>query len=264
MIQEISSLQNPKIKNIKKLEKSSARNDQQLFVVEGMKELCLAASAGYSFFQLYICSDILTQTEEYNLAMLPSEVETFEISREVYEYVAYRGSTEGVFGLLNLQEKTLDKLVLPENPLVLVIEGVEKPGNLGAMLRTADATKVDAVIVCDQRTDFFNPNVVRSSIGTVFTNQIANCSTTEAIDFLQNNNINYYAASLAAKKFYYEKDFIKPTAIVVGTEATGLTPEWTVTSENAIKIPMLGKIDSLNVSVSAAVLLYEAVRQRTF
>lgn len=262
MIQRISSIQNPKIKNIKKLEKYSERAAQGIFAVEGMRELCLATAAGYDFFQLYICSEILTQSETYNLMLLPEDVETFELSREAYEAIAYRGSTEGIIGLLYPKENELSQLSLPENPLILVIEGVEKPGNLGAMLRTADAVNADAVIVCDPKTDFYNPNVIRSSIGTVFTNRIAAGSSEETINFLQQNNIPYYAASLEATDFYYQKNFAKSTAIVVGTEATGLTPLWTAADANTIKIPMLGKIDSLNVSVSAAILLYEAIRQR--
>ena len=146
--------------------------------------------------------------------------------------------------------------------LILVIEAVEKPGNLGAMLRTCDAAGVDAVIICDAKTDLYNPNVIRSSIGTVFTNQVAVCETSEAIEFLKNNNITTYAAELGAEKFYYEQNFKSATAIVVGTEATGLSQEWMSAANERIKIPMLGEIDSLNVSVSAAILLFEAVRQR--
>jgi TrmH family RNA methyltransferase len=143
-----------------------------------------------------------------------------------------------------------------------VIEGVEKPGNLGAMLRTADATGVEAVIVCDTRTDLYNPNIVRSSIGTLFTNQIAIATSAEVIAYLQAKSITSYAAELSATTAHFEPSYIAATAIVVGTEATGLSAEWMQAADKHIKIPMLGTIDSLNVSVSAAVLLYEAVRQR--
>ena len=139
---------------------------------------------------------------------------------------------------------------------------MEKPGNLGAMLRTCDAAGIDAVIICDAKTDVYNPNVIRSSIGTVFTNQIAVCETDEAIDFLKKNKIKTYAAELSAEKFHNEQNFRTGAAIVVGTEATGLSSEWMNAADEKIKIPMLGKIDSLNVSVSAGILLFEAVRQR--
>ena len=143
-----------------------------------------------------------------------------------------------------------------------MIEGVEKPGNLGAMLRTCDAVAVDAVIVCDTKTDIYNPNVVRSSIGTIFTNQIAVASAEEVIAYLKGKGIKTYAADLTATQSYFQKELSKPSAIIVGDEATGLSPDWVAAADERIKIPMLGRIDSLNVSVSAAVLLYEALRQR--
>ncbi len=157
---------------------------------------------------------------------------------------------------------SLENLSLKNTPLILVIEAVEKPGNLGAMLRTCDAAGVDAVIICDAKTDVYNPNVIRSGIGTTFTNQIAVCETSEAIQFLKKSRVTVYAAELDAKKFHYQENFKTATAIVVGTEATGLSEEWIAAADEKIKIPMLGEIDSLNVSVSAGILLFEAVRQR--
>ena len=151
---------------------------------------------------------------------------------------------------------------LSADPLILVIEGVEKPGNLGAMLRTCDAVHVDAVIVCDTKTDIYNPNAIRSSIGTVFTNQIAVATTSDVIEYLREKGLTTYAADLTASESYYQKDFVRPSAIIVGDEATGLSAEWVEAADDRIKIPMLGRIDSLNVSVSAAVLLYEAIRQK--
>jgi RNA methyltransferase, TrmH family len=156
----------------------------------------------------------------------------------------------------------LQNLTLGKQPLVLVIEGVEKPGNLGAMLRTCDAAGVSAVIICDARCDVFNPNVIRSSVGTVFANQIAVCSSAEAIAFLKQAGIKTFAAELSATEPYFEKDFTGSSAIVVGTESSGLSNEWLKAADEHVIIPMLGQIDSMNVSVSAGVLLYEAVRQR--
>ncbi len=259
----ITSPQNPRIKALKKLDKAAERREQGVFPVEGMRELCLADGAGYQITQLYICDELLKETGEYNLAKCKlSGTEIFQITAEVYEAVAYRGTTEGVIALARPRAHTLADLQLNENPLILVIEGVEKPGNLGAMLRTCDAAGVDAVIVCDTKTDVYNPNAIRSSVGTVFTNQIAIAAAAEVIAYLSGRNITSYAAELTATQPHYRTDFTTATAIVVGDEATGLSPLWMKAASQHIKIPMLGRIDSLNVSVSAAVLLYEALRQR--
>ncbi len=151
-----------------------------------------------------------------------------------------------------------------ENPLILIAEAPEKPGNIGAILRTADAAKVDAVFIANPKTDLYNPNIIRSSVGCVFTNQIATGSTSEIIDFLKKNNISIYAAALQASKPYHQIDFTQSAAIVVGTEATGLSQEWRENSTQNIIIPMSGEIDSMNVSVAAGILIFEAKRQRGF
>lgn len=259
---KITSPQNPQIKNLKRLEKAGERKEQNRFVIEGLRETVLAFRAGYGIETLFVCEEVVTQSKEYPLSELSAISNQISISESVYQSLAYRETTEGVIAIAKPQQHSLENLQLKNNPLVLVIEAVEKPGNLGAMLRTADAAGVDAVIICDGKTDLYNPNVIRSSIGTVFTNQIAVCNTTEAISYLKQNNIASYAAELSATKFHYQQNFKTATAIVVGTEATGLSAEWMNAANENIKIPMLGKIDSLNVSVSAAVLLFEAVRQR--
>ncbi len=259
----ITSPQNPRIKALKKLDKAAERREQGVFAIEGMRELCLADAAGYEITQLYVCEELLKETDEYNLAKCSlTGTEIFQITAEVYESVAYRGTTEGVIALARPQAHSLSDLQLHDRPLILVIEGVEKPGNLGAMLRTCDAAGVDAVIVCDTKTDVYNPNAVRSSVGTVFTNQIAIAPAPDVIAWLVARQITSYAAELTATKPHYHMDFRTSTAIVVGDEATGLSPLWMHAASQHIKIPMLGRIDSLNVSVSAAVLLYEALRQR--
>jgi TrmH family RNA methyltransferase len=260
----ISSPQNPKIKSLKKLDKASERREQGVFVIEGLRELCLADKAGYEITQVFICEELLASDESYSIDQCKLEgTEIYTITKNVYETISYRGTTEGVIATAKPKEHSLGRLKLSAPPLVLVIEGVEKPGNLGAMLRTCDASGVDAVIVCDTKTDIYNPNTVRSSIGTVFTNQIAISSTADVIAFLKDKNICCYAADLTAAEGYYHKDFTRATAIIVGDEATGLSAEWIAAANEHIKLPMLGKIDSLNVSVSAAVLLYEALRQRS-
>ena len=260
----ISSPQNPRIKSLKKLDKAASRLEQGLFVIEGLRELCLADRVGYDITQLFICEELIKSDETYNIHNCKLEnTEIYTITREVYESIAYRGTTEGVIATSRPKAHPLDMLRLSEHPLILVIEGVEKPGNLGAMLRTCDATAVDAVILCDTKTDIYNPNVVRSSIGTVFTSQIAIASTPDVVHFLKGAGIKTYAADLTAAHSHFSRDFSAPTAIVVGDEATGLSRAWVEAADDRIKIPMLSRIDSLNVSVSAAVLLYEAIRQRT-
>lgn len=262
MHETITSPHNPKIKNLKKLEKASERKAQNLFVIEGLREVVLAQRAGYEMDSLFLCDAIFAPSKEYPLPQLSIFNFQFSISKAVYDSLAYRETTEGIIATAKPKKHSLDTLKLKQNPLVLVIEAVEKPGNLGAMLRTCDAAGVDAVIICDPKTDLYNPNVIRSSIGTIFTNQIAVCETKEAIAFLKQHNIKTYAAALNAVKFHYEQNFTSNTAFVVGAEASGLSNEWMGAADEKIKIPMRGKIDSLNVSVSASILLFEALRQR--
>jgi TrmH family RNA methyltransferase len=177
--------------------------------------------------------------------------------------VAYRGSTEGIIAIVRSKHRRLEELQLSEHPLIVVLESVEKPGNLGAVLRSADAAQADAVIVCDPLTDLYNPNLIRSSIGAVFTVPVVACTSAEAIAFFQERNIQILTAQLQDSKLYYDTDMTGGTAIVMGTESTGLTDQWRKAATAHIRIPMLGRLDSLNVSVSAAILLFEAVRQRT-
>jgi TrmH family RNA methyltransferase len=263
MIERISSVQNPKIKNIVKLQqKSSERKKQNLIVIEGLREIDLASRSGIELQTLFICKDIIPY--EYVLNVLKGEIPLIEITKEVFEKIAYRGSTEGVIALAQPIDNTLNDLVLQENPLIIVLESVEKPGNLGAILRTADAAKVDAVIICDPLTDIYNPNVIRSSVGCVFTNQIVACSSEESIEWLKNKGIKSFATVLTAKRYYHETDFKPASAIVMGTEADGLTDTWLKGADEQIIIPMGGEIDSLNVSTSTAILVFEAMRQRNF
>ncbi|MBU8892042.1 MAG: RNA methyltransferase [Bacteroidales bacterium] len=262
-MERITSTQNPKIKNIVRLQqKSSERKNQNLFVIEGLREISLAMQAGIKLKSVFICAGIIPYDEV--MASLSFDLQSFEISREVFEKLAYRGSTEGVIAIAEPKPYSLNDIVLQTNPLVVVLESVEKPGNLGAILRTADAAKVDAIIICDPLTDIYNPNVVRSSVGCVFTNQVIACSSDEAIKWLKEKNIKSYAAALTAKKFYHETDLTKPVAIVMGTEADGLTEKWLKNTDEQIIIPMSGKIDSLNVSTSTAIIVFEAMRQRNF
>lgn len=263
MTEKITSTQNPKIKNILKLQqKSSERKKQNLIVIEGLRELGLAIKSGVALKSVFYCPDIISQEEIEN--QLDFAGTYFEISSEIYEKLAYRGSTEGVIALAEPKFLDLNDLKLRENPLIIVLESVEKPGNLGAILRTADAAKVDAVIVSDALTDIYNPNTIRSSVGCVFTNQIVACSTEETINWLKEKGIKTHAAALTATENYHETDYTGPSAIVMGTEADGLTDKWLKNTDKQIIIPMSGEIDSLNVSASTAILVFEAMRQRNF
>lgn len=265
--ESITSAQNPKIRALLELqEKSKARRREGLFVVEGRRELLHCIGAGYIPHTVFVCRDILPEDDFRNIA---DAVEKYggcgfvEIPVQLYDKVAYRGGTEGVIAEMQCRSMSLDNLGLRENPLVVVLESVEKPGNLGAVLRSADAAGIDAVIVCDPLTDMYNPNLIRSSIGAIFTVPVAAASSEETIKWLKDKNIKIYTAQLQDSEWYYDTDMKGGTAIVMGTEATGLTDVWRKAADAHIKIPMLGRLDSLNVSVSAAILMYEAVRQRS-
>lgn len=274
----ITSAQNPKFKNLLLLqEKSRARREQGLFVVEGVRELEHCLEAGYNVRTVFVCPEIfggLSTPEERSVsACLFSAAETLtlrrqepqiiEIPLELYRKAAYRESTEGIIAEVEVRTLSLEDLQLPENPLIAVLESVEKPGNLGAVLRSADAAKADAVIVCDPLTDIYNPNLIRASIGAVFTVPTVCASTEDTIDFLKNKGIQILTAQLQDSSLYYDCDMKRGTAIVMGTESTGLSQAWRKAASSHIRIPMLGRLDSLNVSVSAAILLFEAVRQRS-
>lgn len=263
----ITSAQNSKIKTLLELqEKSKARRKEGLFVVEGRRELLHCMKAGYLPYSVFFCPEIIGPDDLASICKAADALEArcsfFEIPQHLYDKVAYRGGTEGVIAEMHCKDMGLESLAMKENPLVVVLESVEKPGNLGAVLRSADASGVDAVIVCDPLTDLYNPNLIRSSIGAIFTVPVAAASSEDTIKWLKENNIRIYTAQLQDSEWYYDTDMTSGTAIVMGTEATGLTDIWRKAADAHIKIPMLGRLDSLNVSVSAAILMYEAVRQR--
>lgn len=261
-MKQITSAQNPFIKSLVLLqEKAKARKQSGTFLIEGIREIELAIKGNYEIETILICFEVIDKS--FNPSIFQS-LNTIEISKEVYQKLAYRDTTEGIIAVAKTKSHQLLDLQLPENPLILVMESIEKPGNIGAMLRTCDAAKVDAVIIANPKTDLYNPNMVRSSVGCLFTNQIATASTEETIAFLQQNNINFYSATLQNSTPYHTQNFTKPTALVVGTEATGLTEPWREKATQNIIIPMQGEIDSMNVSVAAAILLFEAKRQRDF
>lgn len=256
----ITSTQNPKIKSLLSLEKARERRKQCLAIVEGRKEISIALSSDYKIGNLFFCEELIAAEDVRNLGI--PERNLIPVSREVWERLAVREGSGGVIAVAEQKSHHLDALTLGKVPLVLILESVEKPGNLGAMLRTADAANLDAVIICDPQTDLYNPNVIRSSLGCVFTNSIAIASSEKTIEWLHKKGIKIYCTYLASAKPYYEADFATACAIVMGTESTGLSDLWIKHAHAHIVIPMEGKIDSMNVSNAAAVVVFEAKRQR--
>ena len=273
----ITSPQNARIKHVVALQqKSSLRREEGLFVVEGQREIEHCMECGYEIVELFtvdglsscvptVASGKAERTDDYTKGQKKPNI----VSSQVYEKMAYRGSTEGIIAVAKVKDHRLFSFLAPPssfldkpNPFIVVLESVEKPGNLGAILRSADAANVDAVIVCDPLTDLYNPNLIRASIGAIFTVPVAVCTSQECIAFLKERKIKILTAQLQDSYDYYDYDMRQGTAIVMGTESTGLTQQWREAADAHIRIPMLGHLDSLNVSVSAAILMYEAVRQR--
>ena len=254
----ITSTQNPRIKHLLQLEQKSAqRKADALFVVEGRREVEHCLAAGFTLRTAFVCLDVTGSPITFL-----QDTEVVPVAPNVYERIAYRGGTEGIVAVVETRQTKLSDLQLSATPLIVVVESVEKPGNLGAVLRSADAAGADAVVVCDPLTDLYNPNLIRSSIGAIFTVPCVACCTEECIAFFKEKGIRILTAQLQDSSLYYDTPMTGPTAIVMGTEATGLTDQWRKAADAHIRIPMLGHLDSLNVSVSAAILLFEAVRQR--
>lgn len=263
MYKVISSTQNTLVKQLNTLlEKSRERKKQGVFIIEGVREIRLALEGQYTLQKLLFCPEIYTD----DISLLASEgIEIIQISEDVYQKLAYRRTTEGVLALAEIKEHSIRSVVFDtKKPLILVAEAIEKPGNIGALLRTADAARVDAVFIANPKTDIYNPNIIRSSVGCLFTNQVVVGTNEELSEFLTQQQIHIYSATLQDSTPYHSCDFTNASAIVVGTEATGLTAIWREKSKQNINIPMQGVIDSMNVSVAAGILIFEAKRQRGF
>ena len=261
----ITSLHNPRIKEVLRLQdKAAERRRQGLTLVEGYRELANARQAGWPVATLLLCAELAGEEIARELAQPARPYELLPVSAAVFAKLAVRERSDGVLALLRTPTRTLAGLHLPPNPLLLVLEAVEKPGNLGAILRTADAAPAHAVLVGDPRTDLYNPNVIRASLGGIFTVPTVAAPMPEILAFLREKGIRTFAAALADEaKPYTVTSFSGPTALVLGTEADGLTPATRQACDETVIIPMRGVLDSLNVSVAAAVLTFEAVRQRT-
>lgn len=260
----IESPQNPRVKAAVKLRKGKVRQQTGHTLVEGYREILRATESGWKFIELYICPELFLdcQADELAADLRKKGTPVFRCSETAFRKMSYRDTPDGFLALSPLVGKKLAELDLPENPLLLIAEDLEKPGNLGTILRTADATGVDAVIACDHKTDLNNPNVIRASIGTLFFIPVAESSTAETLDWLEQQGIQSIAAVPGAGMEYTDADMRRGTAIVVGAEDEGLSETWKHGAQLQVGIPMLGKNDSLNVSTAAAILLYEAVRQR--
>jgi RNA methyltransferase, TrmH family len=242
-------------------EKAKARKESGTFLIEGKREISIALKGGYAIETLLFLPEICSEAEALKLS---KSADLIAINKEIYQKLAYRDTTEGILAVAKSKSTQLSDLHLSENPLILVAEAPEKPGNIGALLRTADAANLDAVIIANPKSDLYNPNIVRSSVGCLFTNQIATGTTSEIIAYLKEKKIDFYCATLQNSNPYHIENYTTPTALVVGTEATGLTQEWRDAATQNIIIPMQGEIDSMNVSVAAAILIFEAKRQRGF
>ena len=263
-MKEITSIQNSYIKELLKLqEKTRERKKKGLFIIEGKREISLAIAANYEFDTILYFEELISEEEISHL--FNANVNKILISKEVYQKLAYRDSTEGIIAVAKAKDFSLENIKFKtKTPLILVAEGIEKPGNIGALLRTADAANVAAVFIANPKSDLYNANIIRSSVGCVFTNQIAVGSSKEIVAFLLENKIQTYATTLQNSNEYHKENYTLATAIVVGTEATGLTTVFREETTQNINIPMQGQIDSMNVSVAAAIVLFEAKRQRAF
>ena len=264
MTEFIQSLQNDKVKNLVRLQKKPAeRKKQGLFVVEGRREVSLALNNNIEPKSFFICDEIYSPDPFYPLSTdaYPG-IPTYKVSADVYDKIAYRGDTQGIIMIAANKNSGLSGFKIGSSGIILVLESIEKPGNLGAVFRTADASGIDAIIICGQNFDIYNPNVIRSSLGCIFTKQIATCSNEEALAYFRNNNFEILAAHPDGGQNHTDADYNKSSAIVLGTESEGLSEFWKQNADKLITIPMMGQIDSLNISVSAAVIAYEALRQR--
>jgi len=250
-------LQNPRVKHLVKLrEDKKQRQRDGLILVEGHDELTLALACGFEPHTLLTAPELASQPLAFSLA------EILTVSKAVFEKISYRDNPDGWLGVFPMPNRTLADLTLSENPLVIVAESVEKPGNLGAILRTADAAGVEAVLVCDPRVDVWNPNVIRASRGAVFAVPVVEVNSSEALNWLRLRKMRILAATPSAEALHTEVDMRAPLAIAVGTEDKGLTDFWMQNADLRVKIPMGGKVNSLNVSIATALMTYEAVRQR--
>ena len=259
----ITSPGNERIKRAVRLRRGTHRRDEGLTLVDGVRELTAALAAQVAIHEVFFCREQVGEEFRELLGHLVQDgAKVFEVTSVVAERLAYGQRHDGVTAVIVPPQRPLADLQLPEQPLVAVLEGVEKPGNLGAVVRSADAAGVSAVIVVDGGTDIYNPNAIRASLGTIFRVPVCSAENSAVVDWLANRGLQVIAARLDADVAPWDVDLTRPTAILLGAEATGLSDAWAASDIRAVRLPMLGVADSLNVSATAAVLFYEALRQR--
>jgi TrmH family RNA methyltransferase len=260
----ITSRHNAQIKAATQLRLGRQRRRQRRFLIDGAREITRAIAAGIRPVVVFICDELCTTADALQAVNVTQSTaaEMYSVSLEVHAKLAFGDRSDGLVVVAEAPRRTLDDLQLSPNPLVAVLDGIEKPGNIGAILRSADAAGVDATIVADARTDLYNPNTIRASLGTVFGPNIYEATSADAISWLRMHNLSIVAARPDAQQLYTEADLRHGVAIVLGSEAAGLPDAWKIPAATAVRLPMHGLVDSLNVSTTAAVLFYEAVRQR--
>lgn len=262
--EKITSLKNEGIKKLLELRDRKGRDAQGLTLVEGVREIKAALKAGVSVQKIYLCPEVLSSPDYEYLVRECSKhkAEILETSEIVSAKIAFGDRDEGAVAIVKVEVQKIPGLRLGKNPLIVIVEQVEKPGNLGAILRTCDAAGVDAVLVCDAKTDIYNPNVIRSSLGAVFTVIVAVGSNQEAQEFLQSNQIKAIGTFPNASVDYVKYDYKTSSAIILGSEQSGLSDFWCDHSDVKVQLPMNGQVNSLNVAATAAIVIYEAIRQR--
>ena len=260
----ITSLTNARIKNVVQLRNRKQRTETGLTIVEGQREITRALEAGVMFKEFYVCQELLSATKSDDIfAPRYENVPVYETTKAVFSKIAYGNRVEGVLAVCEPRSLSLKKLPEKTDSLFVIVESVEKPGNLGAILRTCDGAGVDGVIICDGKTDIYNPNVIRASLGAIFSVKVVVSSNEEALEYLRAKRITICATLPQAKIIYTDEKLTGALAVVVGSEQSGLTEFWAQQADLKVKIPMKGFTDSLNVSASTAVLLYEILRQRS-
>jgi TrmH family RNA methyltransferase len=266
----ITSSQNEKIKQLIRLKDKKGRDQEGFFLIEGYREILRAHEANYPISQLFFCEKLFLGTNETTLIQkISRDANIFELTQELFEKCSYRDRPDGLLALAPIKRDSLSnfsskikKRANGKEPFILVAESIEKPGNLGSIFRSSDAAGVHGIIVCDRKTDVFNPNVVRASIGTLFSIPFIECGIDEALEYLKNEKIKLVAATPHAKEFFTQVDLTQPVAIAMGTEQLGLSDKMMKASDISVKIPMFGAADSLNVAAATTLMLYECVRQR--
>ncbi|MCM8528274.1 MAG: RNA methyltransferase [Lentisphaeraceae bacterium] len=260
----ITSLQNDRVKNVVKLRNRRDRDKQQSMLIEGYRSLLRASNNNITVSEFFYCPDYFMGGNEHKLIELYKErgARIIEVSKNVFQKMSYRDRPEGLLGVAPYFTKSLDDLEMSDPPFLVVAQSIEKPGNLGTIIRSTDGTGADGLILCDRCTDLFNPNVITASTGICFALPIVETSTEDCLNFLKEKNIAILSATPHADVYYTDVDMTQPTAVIVGAEQYGLTDEWMKESTINVKIPMLGQADSLNVATATTLLLYEALRQR--